>query len=147
MTASKNNYVRLLIATSALMLFPGVTGLAQEKRLTARQVIERIQQHVGVEWRKNTVDTFKAGNPDATVTGIAVTMMATLDVVQRAAKAGKNMVITHEPTFYTHQDKVDNLKDTCFRHESFCPPQDILCVGIEDFVLILADQLRWKNLV
>ena len=38
-------------------------------------------------------------------------MMATLDVMQRAAAAGKNMVITHEPTFYSHQDAVDQLKD------------------------------------
>lgn len=38
-------------------------------------------------------------------------MMATLDVVQRAAAAGKNFVITHEPTFYSHEDKTDALKD------------------------------------
>jgi putative NIF3 family GTP cyclohydrolase 1 type 2 len=38
-------------------------------------------------------------------------MMATLDVMQRAATAGKNMVITHEPTFYSHQDTIDELKD------------------------------------
>jgi putative NIF3 family GTP cyclohydrolase 1 type 2 len=36
-------------------------------------------------------------------------MMATLDVVQRAAAAGKNMVITHEPTYYSHQDRIDQL--------------------------------------
>jgi putative NIF3 family GTP cyclohydrolase 1 type 2 len=31
-------------------------------------------------------------------------MMATFDVLQRAAKAGRNFVITHEPTFYNHED-------------------------------------------
>jgi putative NIF3 family GTP cyclohydrolase 1 type 2 len=31
-------------------------------------------------------------------------MMATLDVIQRSAAAGKNLVITHEPTFWLHQD-------------------------------------------
>jgi hypothetical protein len=30
--------------------------------------------------------------------------MATLDVVKRANAAGKNMVITHESTFFSHQD-------------------------------------------
>ena len=109
MPASKNNYVSLFICTSALTLLPGVTRPAQEKRLTARQVIERIQQHVGVEWRKSTVDTFKAGNPDDAVNGIAVTMMATLDVLQRAAASGQNLIITHEPTFYNHLDKPDEL--------------------------------------
>src|ERR1700730_15514497 len=77
--------------------------------LTARQVIERIQSHVGVPWRAETVDTFKAGDPDTKVTGVATTMMATYDVLVRAAAEGKNLVITHEPTFYTHQDKTDTL--------------------------------------
>jgi putative NIF3 family GTP cyclohydrolase 1 type 2 len=57
------------------------------------------------------VDTFKAGNPDAPVTGIAVTMMATMDVLERAAASGKNLIITHEPTFYNHLDKLDELEE------------------------------------
>jgi putative NIF3 family GTP cyclohydrolase 1 type 2 len=84
---------------------------AQEKRLTASEVIARIQQHVGVPWQAETVDTFKAGNPDAPVTGIAVTMMATMDVLERAAASGKNLIITHEPTFYNHLDKLDELEE------------------------------------
>ncbi len=80
---------------------------AQDKPLTARDVIARIQTHVGIPWQHETVDTFKAGNPDAQLKGIAVTMMATLDVLQRAAAAGQNLIITHEPTFYNHQDKPD----------------------------------------
>jgi hypothetical protein len=35
--------------------------------ITARQVIERIQKNVGVPWQGQTVDTFKAGNPDTRV--------------------------------------------------------------------------------
>ncbi len=79
--------------------------------LTAKDVIERIQKNVGIPWRDQTVDTIKSGTPATPVRGIATTMMATLDVVQRAAAAGKNMVITHEPTFYSHEDKTDTLKD------------------------------------
>jgi putative NIF3 family GTP cyclohydrolase 1 type 2 len=81
---------------------------AQDRPLTARDVIQRIQEHVGVPWQKETVDTFKAGDPDTKVTGIAVTMMATFDVLQRAAASGANLVITHEPTFYNH---LDDLKE------------------------------------
>src|SRR4249919_2956457 len=55
---------------------------ARDRHLTAREVIARIQQQVGVPWQSDTVDTFKAGDPDVQVTGIAVTMMATLDVLQ-----------------------------------------------------------------
>src|ERR1700688_2233121 len=77
---------------------------AQERPLTAREVVQRIQEHVGVPWQKETVDTFKAGDPDTRVTGIAVTMMATFEVLQRAAASGANLIITHEPTFYNHLD-------------------------------------------
>ena len=73
-------------------------------------MIERIKTHVNVPWSEQTVDTFKAGDPDTPVTGIAVTMMATFDVIQRAAAAGQNLVITHEPTFYGHQDEVRALE-------------------------------------
>jgi putative NIF3 family GTP cyclohydrolase 1 type 2 len=83
---------------------------AQAKPLTAREVVARIREHVGIPWMQQTVDTFKAGNPDAEVKGIAVTMMATLDVLQRAAAAGQNLVITHEPTFFNHLDKPDDLE-------------------------------------
>ena len=86
-------------------------AIAQEKRPTAREVILQIQQRVGVPWQAETVDTFKAGNPDSPVTGIAVTMMATMDVLERAAASGKNLIITHEPTFYNHLDKLDELEE------------------------------------
>jgi putative NIF3 family GTP cyclohydrolase 1 type 2 len=77
---------------------------AAQEPPTAQQIIDQIQKHVGGKWTSPTVDTFKAGDPNEKVTGIAVTMMATFDVLKRAAAEGKNLVITHEPTFFTHQD-------------------------------------------
>jgi len=85
---------------------------AQEPRMTAREVVAEIQKQVGVEWQKDTVDTFKAGNPDTAVTGIAVTMMATMDVLQRASAKGLNFVITHEPTFYAHLDTPEGMPES-----------------------------------
>jgi len=69
--------VALLMGTS----FAGIVlscdaAMAQDKKPTAREVVAAIQEHVGIPWQKETVDTFKAGNPDIPVTGIAVTMMA-----------------------------------------------------------------------
>jgi putative NIF3 family GTP cyclohydrolase 1 type 2 len=74
--------------------------------------VKEIQDHVGVPWQKDTVDTFKAGNPDTPVTGIAVTMMATMDVLERAAANHENFVITHEPTFYNHLDVPEGMAET-----------------------------------
>jgi hypothetical protein len=54
---------------------------SQQPLLSASDVIKRIQDNVGVPWQKETVDTFKAGDPETKITGIAVTMMATFDVL------------------------------------------------------------------
>ena len=94
---------------AALTLAPSVAP-AQQPVLTARDVVERIKQHIGVPWTEPTVDTFKDGDPATPVTGVAVTMMATFDVLRRAAARGANLVITHEPTFYDHLDKLDVLE-------------------------------------
>jgi len=77
--------------------------------LTAGQIIEKIKQSVTCPWQQQTVDTFKAGNPDTPVTGIAVTFMATYDVLGRAVQQGCNFIITHEPTFYEHQEDTSRL--------------------------------------
>jgi putative NIF3 family GTP cyclohydrolase 1 type 2 len=90
----------------------GPRAVAQEKKPTAREVVAAIQEHVGVPWNADTVDTFKAGNPETRVTGIAVTMMATLDVLQRAAANGQNLIITHEPTFYDHLDRPQKMEES-----------------------------------
>ncbi len=99
------------VLLSAMVLSFLAKSPAQEKRITARDIVAAIQGQVGVEWKKDTVDTFKAGNPDTEVTGIAVTMMATMDVLQRASSKGLNFVITHEPTFYAHLDKPEGLPE------------------------------------
>jgi len=91
-------------------VFATQAGLAQSNQLTAHQVIERIKKESNIPWRSETVDTFKAGDPETPVTGIATTVMSTLDVLQRAAKAGKNLIITHEPTFYNHQDSTEGFE-------------------------------------
>jgi putative NIF3 family GTP cyclohydrolase 1 type 2 len=103
--------IRVGVALAVLLL--GVSGVdAQEHRITARELVTEIQKKVGVEWKTDTVDTFKAGNPDTPVTGVAVTMMATMDVLQRASAKGLNFVITHEPTFYAHLDTPEGIPES-----------------------------------
>ncbi len=80
------------------------TSTPTPKALTAGEVIQRIQDHLTVEWEHGGVDTIKAGSLDEKVTGIATTFMATLEVLKRAHAQGANLIITHEPTFYNHLD-------------------------------------------
>ena len=82
-----------LIAASLLAL---TASSAAAQTITAREVIDRVKLNVGVPWTEPTVDTIKAGNPDTPIKGVAVTMMATFDVLKRAAAAGHNLVITHD---------------------------------------------------
>jgi putative NIF3 family GTP cyclohydrolase 1 type 2 len=101
------------------LLFAGAGLALADSAPTASQIIERIKQNVGVPWRAETVDRFVGGDPEAPVKGIATTMMATLDVIQRAAAAGKNLVITHEPTFWLHEDKTADVeKDPTYQFKA-----------------------------
>jgi putative NIF3 family GTP cyclohydrolase 1 type 2 len=72
--------------------------------LTAGEIVDRIRKNVGIEWKPETVDTVKAGDPGTVATGIVTTAMATMDVLRQAVKAGANLVITCEPTFYARAD-------------------------------------------
>jgi putative NIF3 family GTP cyclohydrolase 1 type 2 len=106
-------------AMAAVLVCCAQSGRAKEKKAfaaeakpTAREIVAEIQKQVGVPWKEQTVDTFKAGNPDTAVTGIAVTMMATMDVLERASAKGLNFVITHEPTFYSHLDAPEGMPES-----------------------------------
>jgi putative NIF3 family GTP cyclohydrolase 1 type 2 len=92
------------VAAGAAALISIGAGRRSRFELTAQQVIDRIRANVGVPWRETTVDTFKAGDPQAIVTGIATTVMATLPVLRQAAGAGRNLIVTCEPTFYNGND-------------------------------------------
>ncbi len=72
--------------------------------VTAQEVVDRIKKNIGVEWKPDTVDTFKAGDPSAAVTGIVTTSLASLDVLGHAVKKGANFIVTSEPTFYSRAD-------------------------------------------
>jgi putative NIF3 family GTP cyclohydrolase 1 type 2 len=111
-TAASGESVKKRIPQAAMLIAIAAfaaTATAQQTKPTARALVEEIKKQVGVPWQQDTVDTFKAGNPDTQVTGIAVTMMATMDVLERASAKGLNFIITHEPTFYAHLDTPEGL--------------------------------------
>ena len=63
---------------------------------------------------ENTVDTFKSGDPDSELTGVAVGWMSYFRALKHAVKLNCNLFITHEPTFYAHSDN----DPTVFKYES-----------------------------
>jgi len=88
-----------------------VPAVAQTRTLTAAEVLARMRANIGTEWREGGVDRFIAGSPDMPVRGIATTMMATFDALKAAVAQGLNLIITHEPTYWSHQDRLDQLQD------------------------------------
>jgi len=55
------------------------------------------------------IDDWKAGDPDAELTGIAVGWMSYTAALEEAAGRGCNLFITHEPTFYDHWDRDEEV--------------------------------------
>jgi putative NIF3 family GTP cyclohydrolase 1 type 2 len=105
--------------------------------MTAREIIVRVQQKLaeqGIAWRVDTRDTFKAGDPDTIIRGIATTGMSTFDVLRRAAAGGRNFVITHEPTFYSDKDITAGLEGdpTYLAKQRFIAANDLVVWRFHD---------------
>jgi putative NIF3 family GTP cyclohydrolase 1 type 2 len=79
------------------------------ERITAQQVVDRIQKNLGTPWKTPSLDVFMAGDPNTPVTGIATAFAPTLDVLRRAAAAGKNMIIARESAFYRSANPARDL--------------------------------------
>lgn len=73
--------------------------------MKAGVILDRIKQRLGVPWRESTYrDTYKWGSADTEVTGIATTAFVSMEVIQKAAAKGLNMIVPHEVTFWNDRD-------------------------------------------
>jgi putative NIF3 family GTP cyclohydrolase 1 type 2 len=99
---------RTSLAAILVFLFAILTASAaaqsSSKTLSAAEVMQRVIAATGATPPPDTVDTLKAGDPATVVTGIVTTFMDTYSVLEKAVASGKNLIITHEPTFYNHLD-------------------------------------------
>jgi len=144
---------RQFVWTAAAGLVPLA---AQKKTLTVQDLVDRIRANIGVPWRDKTIDGLKAGAAGETVTGIATTVSATLDVLRRAAAAGHNLVVTQEPVFYGANDEPGNrASDAVYlAKKAFIEEKRLAVLRFsdhwlahqrEDVVTPLAEALSWKN--
>lgn len=80
--------------------------------MNVQQVIETVLSDSCGDMRlEKTGDQLICGNHNTEVQGIVTTFMATIDVIKQTIAVGANMIITHEPTFYTGSDETDWLED------------------------------------
>jgi putative NIF3 family GTP cyclohydrolase 1 type 2 len=147
---------QFVAAGTAVLISAGAARLPRFE-LTAQQAIDRIRANAGVPWRETTVDTFKAGDPRTVVTGIATTVMATLPVLRQAAGAGRNLIVTCEPTFYNgNDDPGTRASDPVYlAKKAFIEEHHLVIWRFSDhwgarvpdeFATALADTLGWAKL-
>jgi len=101
-----------------LLLIPffAISQTIQPK--TPADVVDQIKKHVTCDWLSETVDVYKAGDPQTPLKGIAVCMFADMPTLEKAVAQGCNFIITHEPIFYSHLDGTENLQnDPVFRQK------------------------------
>jgi len=79
--------------------------------MNVREVVEVILELNGGRKIENTCDQLIEGDWDRQVTGVVTTFMATVDVIRQSIEMGCNLIITHEPTYFTGSDHLDWVKD------------------------------------
>ncbi|ULH17049.1 Nif3-like dinuclear metal center hexameric protein (plasmid) [Deinococcus sp. KNUC1210] len=75
--------------------------------LSIQNVIDTVLSATNVPTLSRTADTFKTGDPNTPLTSIVTTFLATAEVIREAAAQGANLIVTHEPTFYSAEDTDD----------------------------------------
>ena len=75
--------------------------------MKVKEVIEKVIGGTGLAPLplNRTCDRLIAGSMDQEVTRIGSTFMATVNVIRRAIDSGVDMIITHEPTWFTGPDE------------------------------------------
>ncbi len=80
--------------------------------MTIQQVIDRIKAyHPSLGERESTTrDTVKFGDTGVECTGIATAIYPSPDIIRKAAEAGCNLLVVHEPSFYADMDPLEPLE-------------------------------------
>jgi putative NIF3 family GTP cyclohydrolase 1 type 2 len=79
--------------------------------MNVKAVVDAIIAECGAPPLEKTCDLLMAGDWQNEVAGIATTFLATVEVIRKASSMGANLIITHEPTYFTGWDKTDWLQN------------------------------------
>jgi putative NIF3 family GTP cyclohydrolase 1 type 2 len=118
---------------AALFLLIPLFSVSQ---ITPEDIVTRIKKQVTCLWADQTVDTFKAGDPDSETTGVAVCMFADMQVLRKSVDLGCNFIITHEPVFYNHLDQTESFQnDPVFLEKmEFIEKNDLVIFRFHDHI-------------
>ena len=72
--------------------------------MKVREIIDKIlDYHPHLEDYKGC-DSYKCGDPDTECTGVVTALTPNIAVIRKAIELGANLIVVHEPTFYTSED-------------------------------------------
>lgn len=100
-----------------------------------------------------TVDCFKFGDRERTVRKVATCLTATPNVLRRAKELGADLIISHEPTYYTHVDEIHpsplvDLKVAAVKEANIplCRYHDHMHFAADDMIALgFLDTMGWKG--
>ena len=73
-------------------------------KMKIREIVDRIlDYHPHLEGYKGC-DDYKCGDPDIECTGIVTALTPNITVIRKAIELRANLIVVHEPTFYTSDD-------------------------------------------
>lgn len=111
--------------------------------MTAQEIIDEIisKTKLDVFPKGETCDRLISGNSKKEVHKIATTFMLTADVLEEAVSQGVDMVITHEPTWYTGADSTEwLLNDPVYkRKEAIIEESGIVVWRFHDYMHMSKD--------
>jgi putative NIF3 family GTP cyclohydrolase 1 type 2 len=124
--------------------------------MNVREVVDIILKLNGGRRFEKTCDQLIEGNWEQQVTGVVTTFMATVDVIRWAIAMGCNLIITHEPTYFTGMGNIDWVKDDPVYQQkkaliddnkiSIWRYHDHMHSGNEDLIYAgLLEELGWKE--
>lgn len=100
----RRDFIRLTGTSSAGILLSnaGLPNPQNKKRITVKDVNSYLRSIIAV--KEPSVDRIIIGDPDMPVKKIGTAWMPYWDTLKKAHAAGVNLMVVHEPTFYTHWD-------------------------------------------
>lgn len=108
-----------ILTASGLIIDPlSAFASSAPKEWTVGEIMDLFISQVPNSPFPTTVDTLKAGTRDQVVTGIVTTMFPTLAVINKAIELKANLIIPHEPTFYSGSDETEWLvNDSVYQYK------------------------------
>ena len=118
----RKDFIKLTALASGYFAASGVTGnenlymMNHSSEITAAELQQFLISLA--QPKAKTVDRIIIGDPEKKVKKIGTCWMPNWETCKKAIESGVNILVTHEPTFYTHWD-LDEKEGDYFRSPEF----------------------------